>query len=48
MRGQWNQAAIEVHLSAFRLLRNQEVGADHSSVIQGLKGLTERVAAIAE
>ena len=48
MRGQWNQAAIEVHLSAFRLLRNQEASADHSSVIEGLKGLTERVAAIAE
>ncbi len=47
-RGQWNQAAVEVHLSAFRLLRNQEAGADHSSVIQGLRGLTERVAAIAE
>ena len=46
--GKWNQAAIEVHLSAFRLLRNPDPSADRSSVIKGLMGLTERVAAIAE
>ena len=47
-RGKWNQAAVEVHLSAFRLLRQPDPGADRSSVIMGLKGLTDRVAAIAE
>jgi hypothetical protein len=47
-RGRWNQAAVEVHLSAFRLLRQPDPGADRSSVILGLKGLTDRVAAIAE
>lgn len=47
-RGKWNQAAIEVHLSAFRLLRQPAPDADRSSVIAGLKGLTDRVAAIAE
>jgi hypothetical protein len=46
--GKWNQAAVEVHLSAFRLLRHPDPGADRSSVVLGLKGLTERVAAIAE
>jgi hypothetical protein len=46
--GKWNQAAVEVHLSAFRLLRNPDPDADRSSVVLGLKGLTERVAAIAE
>ncbi len=47
-RGKWNQAAIEVHLSAFRLLRQRDPDADRSSIIQGLMGLTDRVAAIAE
>ena len=47
-RGKWNQAAVEVHLSAFRLLRFPDPGVDHSSVILGLKGLIERVASIAE
>ena len=47
-RGKWNQAAVEVHLSAFRLLRQPDPGGDRSSVILGLKGLTDRVAAIAE
>ncbi|HEY5412336.1 MAG TPA: hypothetical protein VIJ94_16580 [Caulobacteraceae bacterium] len=46
--GKWNQAAVEVHLSAFRLLRQPGEGADRSSVIAGLKGLTDRVAVIAE
>jgi hypothetical protein len=44
----WNQAAVEVHLSAFRLLRQHDPDSDRSSVILGLKGLTDRVAAIAE
>ena len=47
-RGKWNQAAIEVHLAAFRLLRQRDPNADRSSIIQGLMGLTDRVAAIAE
>lgn len=47
-RGKWNQAAVEVHLSAFRLLRTPDPDADRSSVIAGLQGLTDRVAAIAE
>ena len=47
-REKWNQAAVEVHLSAFRLLRQSEPGADRSSVVLGLKGLTDRVAVIAE
>ena len=47
-RGKWNQAAVEVHLSAFRLLRQSDPGADRSSVVLGLKGLTDRVAIIAE
>jgi len=47
-RGRWNQAAVEVHLSAFRLLRQPDPDTDRSSVILGLKGLTDRVAAIAE
>ncbi len=47
-RDKWNQAAVEVHLSAFRLLRQSEPGADRSSVVLGLKGLTDRVAVIAE
>ena len=47
-RGKWNKAAVEVHLSAFRLLRQPDPGGDRSSVIAGLKGLTDRVAAIAE
>ena len=46
--GKWNQAAVEVHLSAFRLLRQPDGGADRSSVIAGLKGLTDRVAVIGE
>ncbi len=46
--GKWNQAAVEVHLAAFRLLRQRDPDADRSSVIQGLKGLTDRVASIAE
>ena len=46
--GKWNQAAVEVHLSAFRLLRFPDPGADRSSVVLGLKGLTERVASFAE
>lgn len=46
--GKWNQAAVEVHLSAFRLLRHPDPGADRSSVVLGLRGLTERAAAIAE
>ncbi len=47
-RAKWNQAAVEVYLSAFRLLRYPDPGADRSSVLLGLRGLTERVAAIAE
>ncbi len=47
-RGKWNQAAVEVHLSAFRLLRQPDPSSDRSSVILGLKGLTDRVASIAE
>jgi len=47
-RGKWNQAAVEVHLSAFRLLRQPDPETDRSSVILGLKGLTDRVASIAE
>jgi hypothetical protein len=47
-RGKWNQAAVEVHLTAFRLLRQQDPETDRSSVILGLKGLTDRVASIAE
>ena len=47
-RSKWNQAAVEVYLSAFRLLRHPDPGADRSSVILGLRGLTERVASFAE
>jgi hypothetical protein len=47
-RGKWSQAAVEVHLSACRLLRHPEDGADRSSVIDGLKKLSIKVAAIAE
>jgi hypothetical protein len=46
--GLWNQAAVEVHLSACRLLRHAEDGLDRSSVIEGLKKLSMKVAAIAE
>ncbi len=47
-RARWNQAAVEVHLSAFRLLRQPDPNSDRSSVILGLKGLTDRVAALAD
>lgn len=44
----WNQAAVEVHLSACRLLRTPDGAEDRSSVIEGLKKLTMSVASIAE
>jgi hypothetical protein len=46
--GKWSQPAVEVHLSAFRLLRHPDPGADRSSVVLGLRGLTERIATVAE
>src|SRR5262245_40133254 len=46
--GRWNQAAVEVHLSACRLLRRPDTTTDRSQVIEGLKKLAEQVAAIAE
>ena len=46
--GQWNQAAVQVHLSSCRLLRQPAPDADRSSVINELKKLVERVAVIAE
>lgn len=44
----WNQAAVEVHLSACRLLRVPDAQADRSSVLDGLRKLSQRAAAIAE
>jgi hypothetical protein len=46
--GKWSQAAVEVHLSSCRLLRQHAPGEDRSSVIEGLRSLTMRAAAIAE
>lgn len=43
----WNQAAVEVHLSACRLLRHPDT-SDRSSVVDGLRKLTQRAALIAE
>jgi hypothetical protein len=44
----WNQAAVTVHLSAFRLLRNPDAEADRSSVVEGLRRLTEQAVMIAQ
>jgi hypothetical protein len=46
--GQWNKAAVQVHLEACRLLRQLDPETDRSSVIEGLRKLTQQVAVIAE
>jgi len=43
-RGLWSREAVDVHLAAFKLLRNAEPGADHSSVVNGLEKLTNKIA----
>ncbi len=42
-RGRWSQPAVEVHLSAFRLLRNPDGATDRSAVLDGLRRVTEHV-----
>lgn len=41
--GRWSQAAVGVHLSAFRLLRHPDDQTDHSALVEGLKRVTERI-----
>ncbi len=41
----WNQAAVDVHLSSFRLLRRPSPNTDRSAVIQNLRRLSEGLAA---
>jgi hypothetical protein len=44
--GRWNADAVEVHLSALRLLRRPAPGEDRSDVVRGLRKLVDRVASI--
>jgi uncharacterized protein YicC (UPF0701 family) len=44
----WNQAAVAVHLSSFRLLRRADVATDHASVLEGLHRLTEQSVSIGQ
>jgi hypothetical protein len=44
----WNQAAVTVHLTSFRLLRNPDAEADGPSVVEGLRRLTEQAVSIAQ
>ena len=44
----WNQAAVMVHLSSFRLLRDADGKADHADVLDGLARLTQQAATIAQ
>jgi hypothetical protein len=46
--GLWSQPAVEVHLSACRLLRRPDASTDRSKVLAGLKQLIERISVIAE
>jgi hypothetical protein len=41
--GRWSKPAVDVHLSAFYLLRNVDPESDRSSVLEGLRQVTEQV-----
>jgi len=45
---QWNQAAVQVHLSAFKLLRHETDPATQASVVEGLRKLVDSAATIGE
>ena len=40
--GGWSRAAVAVHVSAFRLLRNPDDHTDRSALVQGLRRVTEK------
>ena len=43
----WSQPAVEVHLSAFRLLRHLDPDTDRSSILEGLRALNAQIDVIA-
>jgi hypothetical protein len=43
----WNQPAVMVHLSSFRLLRHADADVDHANILDGLHRLTRQAEAIA-
>jgi len=45
--GRWNQAAVLVHLSSFRLLRHPGAEGEHADVLDGLNALTRQASSIA-
>ena len=40
--GGWSRAAVMVHISAFRILRNPDDQTDRSALVQGLRRVTEK------